>query len=177
MLPNERLLMRCESCGVALEEGHAPDPRAEWAALLGTAEDGEVSIPNRASLQATIGMDGWAAIDASPGRLLLTPRSLECLAERADAVVGAVRTPVTGRGQAWMWQTLLNGLTLQPNFAREVAARELTFSTARSRWRFAIDAMVTVLAAPLVLLVSIPLELAAVVARRGGVIAARVGDA
>ena len=67
-----------------------------------------------------------------------------------------------------MWQTLLNGLTFHVDFAREVRAGRLRPASARSRTRFAIDAIVTVLGAPLVLLVSAPLELGAALAGRGG---------
>ena len=71
-----------------------------------------------------------------------------------------------------MWQTMLNGLTFHPNFAREARAGRLRPSTSRGRFVFAIDAVVTVLGAPLVLLLSAPLELGASLARRGGELAA-----
>jgi hypothetical protein len=73
-----------------------------------------------------------------------------------------------------MWQTLLNGLTLHPNFAREVRAGRLRPSGGRGRVAFAVDCVATVLAAPLVALVSFPLELVAVALRRGGLIQARL---
>jgi hypothetical protein len=79
------------------------------------------------------------------------------------------------RNQGWMWQTLLNGLTFHPNFAREVRAGRLRPANARSRIAFAVDCMVTVLAAPLVLLASVPMELGAALARRGGEIVATLG--
>ena len=84
-----------------------------------------------------------------------------------------VRTPVTRRAQAWMWQTMLNGLTFHPNFAREVRAGRLRPGNSRGRAAFAIDAVVTVLGAPLVLLLSAPMELGAAVARRGGELSAQ----
>jgi hypothetical protein len=71
-----------------------------------------------------------------------------------------------------MWQTLLNGLTFHPNFAREVRAGRLRPAGARSRFAFAVDSVVTVLGAPLIALVSVPLELIAALARRGGEIRA-----
>ena len=94
--------------------------------------------PNRGSLQAAIGVEGWAAMPLARGRLLLTPKSLTLLAERTGHEVDAVRTPVTARAQGWMWQTLLNGLTFHPNFAREVRAGRLRPATraaaSPSRW-------------------------------------------
>jgi hypothetical protein len=71
-----------------------------------------------------------------------------------------------------MWQTLLNGLTFHPNFAREVRAGTLRSRNARSRLQFAVDSVVTVLGAPLVALVSFPLEAIAAVSRRGGLMVA-----
>ena len=166
----ERVVDRCESCGVAVERGRPVDLGAEWGAVCRPGETGrrEISIPNRASLQAWIGEVGWAAIDRYPGRLFHTPASLRLLAERNGEALESTRTPISRRAQAWMWQTLLNGLTFHANFAREVRAGRLRPANARGRVRYFIDLVVTVLGAPLVLLVSAPLELGAAVARRGG---------
>ena len=54
--PAERVIERCENCGCALERGVEPDLAREWAAL---ERGGEVRSPNRASLQAWIGVEGW----------------------------------------------------------------------------------------------------------------------
>jgi hypothetical protein len=169
---DERVLVRCENCGTVLERGAEVDLAEEWSALRSAGD--AISIPNRGSLQATIGLDGWAAIDLAPGRLLVTRRGLELLAERNQASLGDVRTPQRRRSQAWMWQTLLNGLTFHPNFARELRAGRLGPSTAISRPRFFVDLVVTVLGAPLVALVSLPLEAAAAAIRRGGELEATV---
>jgi hypothetical protein len=170
----ERVILRCEDCGLALERDRPVDLESEWEALAAVSPPGTVVAPNRAGLQAAIGVEGWAGIDAGPGALMLAPRSLELLAERAGTRLEKVRTPPTRRGQAWMWQTLVNGLTFHPNFAREVRGGRLRAANARRRWMFALDAVVTVLAAPLVLLVSLPLELAAAAAGRGGELRARI---
>ena len=176
---NERVLERCESCGLALEHGREVDLEVEWQAVSQLDPHGgrEVAIPNSASFQAALGGEGWAAIDETPSRLLHTPRSLVLLAERTGHELGPPRFPRFGRNQTWMWQTLLNGLTLHPNFAREARAGRLRPGNARGRAAFAIDIVVTVLAAPLVGLVSVPLELAAALARRGGEMRARVAGA
>jgi hypothetical protein len=170
----QRIIDRCETCGVAVERGRPVDLAAEWGAICRPGEAGgrEISLPNRASLQAWIGEVGWAAIDLYPGRLFHTPASLELLAERNGEALERTRTPISRGGQAWMWQTLLNGLTFHANFAREVRAGRLRPPSARGRMRFWIDAMVTVLGAPLVLLISGPLELGAALARRGGLLEA-----
>lgn len=175
--PDERVIDRCESCGVAVERGRSIDLLAEWEAICRPADGGgsEIAVPNRASLQAAIGVEGWAAVDLSPGRLLLTPRSLDLLAEANGASLERTRSPVWGRSQAWMWQTLLNALTFHPNFAREVWAGRLRPANARGRFHFAADAVASLLAAPLVALVSVPLELVAALTHRGGELAARAG--
>jgi hypothetical protein len=163
----ERVIGRCESCGVALEPGPEIDLAAEWRAVA-PGDDGRISVPNRVSLQAAIGVEGWAGFDRSPGSLMLTSRSLELLAEHNGHRLESVRTPVTRRAQGWMWQTLVNGLTFHSNFARDLRAGRMRPQTSRGPVLFAIDCVVTVLAAPLVALVSVPLELAAVALRRGG---------
>jgi hypothetical protein len=171
------VLERCERCGVAVEAATEPvDLVAEANALTRTAEHGEAALvaPNRASWQAGLGGEGWTAIDPRAGRLLLTPTSLRLLAERTGRELGELYFTRFGRNQGWMWHTLLNGLTFHPNFAREVRAGRLRASNARSRFAFAADCVVTVLAAPLVVLVSVPLELVAALARRGGEMVAPV---
>jgi hypothetical protein len=169
----ERVIDRCENCGVALERGLEIDLAAEWEAVCQVGEAGgrEISLPNRAGLQAWIGEVGWAGIDRFPGRLMLTRESVSLLAGANGHTLERLRTPITRRAQAWMWQTLLNGLTFHPNFAREVRAGRLRPANSRGRASFAIDAVVTVLGAPLVLLLSVPLELGAAIAGRGGVLA------
>lgn len=170
----ERVVDRCENCGAAFERDAGVDLDAEWRALEHASDErgGTIASPNRASLQAWIGVEGWAGIDRTPGRLLLTPASLERLAARNGVKLGKVRTPLSWRAQAWMWQTLLNGLTFHPNFAREVRAGRLRPTAGRGRLRFAADLVVTVLGGPLAALLSVPLELAASLVGRGGVMVA-----
>jgi hypothetical protein len=172
-----RVLDRCERCGAAVEDGSGPvDLQLELRALQTTLADGTSALvtPNRRSWQASLGGEGWAAIDVHPGRLLLTPDALRLLAERTGVELGRQSSPRFGANQAWMWQTLINGLTFHPNFAREVRAGRLRPSNGRSRIAFAVDCVVTVLAAPLVLLASVPLELIAALSGRGGELVAAV---
>jgi hypothetical protein len=173
---SERVLDRCEGCGAAVERGATVDLDSELEAIAVAAPDGSraVEVPNRASWQAGIGGEGWAAVDIGPGRLVHTPRSLELLAERTGRRIESNGFAVMGRNQVWMWQTLLNGLTLHPNFIREARAGRLRPSGGRGRAAFVVDLVASVLAAPLVALVSVPLELIAVAARRGGLIRARL---
>jgi hypothetical protein len=166
----DRVLVRCESCGVAVERGRKIELTAEWTAVCRPAEPPVrlIAIPNRASVQAAIGVEGWAAIELSPGRLIHTPASLELLAERNGHLLERRRTGFSRRAQGWMWQTLLNALTFRPNFARDLRAGRLHPRGTGERLRFGVDVVVTVLGAPLVALVSVPLELGATLAGRGG---------
>lgn len=167
------VLERCERCGLGVERGIAEiDLEAEAAALA--SGQAELAAPNRGSLQAAIGGEGWAAIDARPGRLFLTPDSLRLLCERTGRDGARIRCRRLGRNQGWMWQTLINGLTFHPNFAREVRAGRLRPATARGPLTFTVDCVVSVLAAPLVLLASVPLELAAALVGRGGELVAEL---
>ena len=76
------------------------------------------------------------------------------LAERTNTDVGEIEFPPLGPNQGWMWQTILNGLTFHPNFARDVRAGRLRPAGSRGRFAFAIDCVVSVLAAPFVLVLS-----------------------
>lgn len=153
---------RCENCGLGLiQDGDAP------------ADDelppgGEYRIPNRASWQAGIGAEHWAALDVPARRLLLTPRSLELLLGSRGLRAERSRQTTFGRNQVWMWQTLINVFTFHDNFAREVVRGRLTPRSSRNVVAYAIDAAISLLAAIPVVLVSLPLELVAVAAGRGG---------
>jgi hypothetical protein len=183
----EYVLDRCERCRTAVSRSSpahpasGPRPRdaadAEVADLLGDPAGGELRCPNRNSFQASIGEGDWAALELPERPLQLTPMGLEAVLSRRGLGVKAVRYTVFGRNQRWMWQTLLNALTFRPNFAREALAGRLRPGGAFGTFKFVIDATVSVLAAPLVALVSIPLETVAAIARRGGEMRVTVGPA
>jgi hypothetical protein len=165
---------RCEDCGAGLVRDATPvDLGAEFDALV-DAEQGALVAANRGSIQSSIGGDGWAALAELPGRMVHTKRSLELIAERQGRAITEPASPPLGRGQRWMWQTLINGLTLQPNFASRARSGALRPATGRGRAAFELDAVVTILAAPLVGLLSLPLELLSSLAGRGGVLEARL---
>jgi hypothetical protein len=167
---------RCEDCGAGLVRDPAPvDLGAELSALV-DRERGVLVAANRGSVQASIGGDGWAALVELPTRLIHTRRSLELIADREGHEITEPGSPPVGRGQRWMWQTLVNGLTLQPNFFFRARRGGLRPTTGRGRAAFAIDAVVTLLAAPLVALLSVPLELVSALIGRGGVLEARLED-
>jgi hypothetical protein len=169
--PNDSVLLeRCEHCrlGVAADLAAANAPPA----LLGLAHqvpEGrfELRVANRASVQASLGGNHWAALERQR-RLYPTPQSLPPLAAAAGLEIEDLRCPRRGQGQAWMWQTILNAFTFHENFARHVRAGTLRPGSGRGRLRFGIDAIVTVIAALPVALVSAPLELFAALLGRGG---------
>jgi predicted RNA-binding Zn-ribbon protein involved in translation (DUF1610 family) len=161
---------RCEECGLGVTRGVA-DPEqllARVGARLARAGTLEIRAPNRDSWQAGIGGAQWAALELPDQGLHLTPRALPLLLDRHGLEAVRVHQPTLGRNQVWMWQTLLNGFTFHTNFALDVLRRRLSPRTARGLPSFAIDAIVSVLVALPVALVSVPLELLACLARRGG---------
>jgi hypothetical protein len=168
------LLQRCESCrlGIAADL-RADDVSHELIAGARTLPGGELElrVANRGSIQAALGGFNWAALE--PGRGLYPTRAaLRHLAGRAGLELVRVETPRWGQGQVWTWQTIVNAFTFNQNFATRARARMLHARGARDRLKFALDALVTALATPLVLLVSVPLELIAALAGRGGLLVA-----
>ena len=162
-----RLLDRCESCGL----GIAHD--AEDAALE-IPSDGPISVPNRRSWQAGLGGAHWAPLELEPRSSYPTPEAVERLLERSGGELVSLRQPALGTNQLWMWQTLLNAFTFHDGFAVRVLRRRLRPRTARSGVTFALDLIVSLVAALPVAVVSVPLELLAVAVRRGGLIEAEV---
>jgi hypothetical protein len=174
------VLERCERCRLGVAANLAP--ANSTSALLGSARqvsDGglELRVANRASLQASLGGNHWAALEPQR-RLYPTPDSLPPLAAAAGLEIDELRFPRRGQGQTWMWQTIINAFTFHKNFALKVRAGTLRPANARGHLRFGIDAIVTVLAALPVALVSAPLELIASLSGRGGelVAVARRGE-
>lgn len=165
-----RLVNRCEDCASGIEQDAAIDLDEELERLTVSGEGGERTLeaPNRGSWQAAIGGDGWAALAEWPGRILPTPRGLELLLERTGMEPARPAFPPWGANQRWLWQTVLNGITLHPNFATEVLAGRLRPGNARGRFSFLADAIASLLATPLVGLVSIPVEALAALVGRGG---------
>lgn len=166
-----RLIDRCESCGAGIEKRPGPVDLAGELGRLELARDGEDTVfaaPNRASWQGGLGGDGWAALGEWPGRLLLTPRAFALLIEKNGLVADDPAFPPWGSNQRWMWQSILNGITLHPNFATEARAGRLRRANSRGAVAFAADTIASILATPFVLLVSVPLEALASLFGRGG---------
>jgi hypothetical protein len=172
----EVLLRRCERCGLGVADGLAPADLP--AALLVHAERVsanrvELRVPNRASVQASLGGRHWAALE--PERTLYpTPGSLPRLAAAAGLEILELRSPRRGRGQGWMWQTIVNAFTFHDNFASRVRAGSLRPTRSVDRLKFGVDAVITVLTALPVALVAAALEVFAALAGRSGELVAVV---
>lgn len=158
----DQVIDRCENCGLVAPRGTMPSAEVVVEELSGP-------VPNAASLQAWLGAENWAALRPGDRRLKLTPRAAELLLAKRGLEMSRVRH-LAGPGIASMWQTLLNLLTFHRDFAAEAASGRLRPGTGRGRAAYAIDVMVTVLAAIPTAILAALLEGGAVLARRGGVI-------
>jgi len=178
----DQVVDRCENCGLVVGRDSVPDAEAALAELLalrrGTHSNGSggeaatpvvIRAPNAASVQAWLGAENWAALRPGDTDLKPTPRSASLLLEKRGLQVRSIRH-LPAPGMALMWQTLLNLLTFHRDFAPEALSGRLRPSRGRGRAAFAIDAMVTVLAAIPTAILAVAIEGGAVIARRGGVI-------
>ncbi len=163
---------RCESCGLAVARGSDADAAAN-ALVSELRAGGLLRVPNRASLQAALGGESWAAIELPRQPLYLTPRALALILER-QALSAAISQPLFSANQRWMWQTLVNAFTLRRNFAADARRGRLSPRSLRDRLALALDAAVTLLIALPVAVVSLPLEAFAALARRGGLLRVRL---
>ncbi|HYU59960.1 MAG TPA: hypothetical protein VEK39_04315 [Solirubrobacterales bacterium] len=164
-----RVLDRCESCGLGIAHESGAPP-------LEVRGREPISLPNRRSWQAGLGGGHWAALALAPRSSYPTPEALGLLLDRAGLEPLRLRQPPLGANQLWMWQTLMNAFTFHDGFAVRVLTGRLGPLRARSRLTFAVDAIVSLVAALPVALVSVPLELLAVAARRGGLLEVEVRE-
>jgi SAM-dependent methyltransferase len=124
-----------------------------------------VAIPNLDSLQARIGGDRWFHQDVPRHRTHFTREGLTRLLRRSDYTPVRIRQTIVDQGLLGMWLTLLNRLTAARDVPFRFAKRDLRYER---RTHAARDAMITVIAGPLLVPVAVALELGAAVARRGG---------
>ena len=124
-----------------------------------------VAVPNLASVQARIGGDRWFHQDVPRHRVHLTPTGATALLGRTGFSADRIRHLLIEQNPLGMWQTLLNRLTSERDFAFRALKRDLSEAGRGSRWR---DIAVTAVAGPLLAPVALVAELAAGLARRGG---------
>ena len=174
----DQVIDRCENCGLAVARDAVPTAEDAVAELLGASGNGRsvFRAPNASSLQAWLGAENWAALRPGDGALKPSPRSAELLLAERGLRVSGIRH-LAAAGMASMWQTLLNLLTFHRDFASEAVSGRLRPGGGRGRAAYAIDVMVTILAAVPTAILAVLLEGGAVLARRGGVIEVSVAPA
>lgn len=150
----------------ALEHFDAPADSLQrvrsWLAPGGTLI---VAVPNLASTQARIGGDRWFHQDVPRHRMHLTPAGATALLARTGFATERIRHLLVEQNPLGMWQTLLNRLTSERDFAFRFLKRDLTETSRARRWP---DFAVTAIAGPLLAPVAVLGELAAGLARHGG---------
>lgn len=178
----DQIVDRCENCELVVGRDAVPSAEVALEELLagqtavagnGRGPGGSETIvlrsPNAASVQARLGAENWAALRPGDPTLKPSPRSAELLLARRGLEISRLRF-LARPGMAAMWQTLINLLTFHRDFAPEAVSGRLRPSGGRGRAAFAIDVMVTVLAAIPTAILAVAVEGAAAIARRGGVI-------
>jgi hypothetical protein len=167
----DQVIDRCENCGLVVPRDAVPSADDAVAQLLGASGNGRnvFRAANAASLQAWLGAENWAALRPAEVALKPSPRAAELLLAKRGLKAGRIRH-LAGAGMASMWHTLLNLLTFHRDFASEALSGHLRPGGGRGRAAYAIDVVVTVLAAIPTAILAVLLEGGAVLARRGGVI-------
>jgi hypothetical protein len=168
--PDTTPVRRCEACklGVVGDPGDEAEALAALERLRVEGGDGSrYRIANRASLQASLGASGWAPIEAG-SRYLFTPEAVRRLVSGRDQRVARVRWR-PGASVVAMWGTFLNSFTWGRNIALGALGRGVAMPADR-RWQRGMDATISVVATPIVLLAALLMESGAAVAGRGGVL-------
>lgn len=162
---------RCETCGVLASDGGGNLNRlAELRRTVSHKAPGETStvrFANAASVQAMFGAESWSRLDRTPGAVNLTPEAVRRALRDEGVEVTATRQRARS-GMGSMWQTILNLLTFNLNFASEALAGRMHPVGGAEQAKFAIDAAISVLTAIPVAAIAVLIEGIAVLVRRGG---------
>ena len=160
---------RCEACGLGVI-GEVGDEAEALRALERRRKAGSSMrylIDNRSSVQASLGEKGWVAIEPG-GDYLFTPEAVRRLvSDRGQLVAGVHWRP--GPSVVRMWGTMLNSFTWGRNVALGAIGRAPPVPAAK-RWQRAMDATISVLATPVVLVAALLSETVAGLVGRGGVL-------
>jgi SAM-dependent methyltransferase len=147
---------------------HLDDPATALRGIASWLRPGGlvvVAIPNLDGLQARIGGDRWFGQDVPRHRTHFTPDGARALLERSGFRVARIRQVLIEQNPLGMWQTLLNRLTAERDFAFRLTKGDLEGVPSAVRRR---DLAVSVLAGAPLAPLAILLELAAGLAGRGG---------
>lgn len=124
-----------------------------------------ISVPNLASLQASIGADRWFHQDVPRHRVQFTADGLERLLARTGFTSVRRRAALLDQGILGMWVTLLNRLTVARDVPFRFVKRDLSYARRRDAMRDAV--IIAVLGAPLALVAAL-LEAGAALSGRPG---------
>ena len=147
---------------------HLTEPRAtvlrarDWLAPGGRLI---AAVPDLASIQARIGGDRWFHQDVPRHRTHFTRKGLVQLLERSGLRVVRVSHLLVEQNPLGMWQTMLNRLTGERDFAFRLIKRDLGGVGSPALGR---DMLITAVAGPLLVPLALALELGAGLAGRGG---------
>lgn len=147
---------------------HFDDPAAAMRRVSAWTRPGGlvvVAVPNLAGLQARLGGDRWFHQDVPRHRTHFTPVGLTALLERSGYRVQRTRHLLIEQNPLGMWQTLLNRITGERDFAFRLTKRDLAGVGVGSRAR---DLAVTAIAGLPLVGVALALELAAGLGGHGG---------
>jgi hypothetical protein len=161
---------RCEVCGLGVV-GEVGGETEALAALerrrVADSPEPRYLIENRSSAQASLGGKGWVGIEPG-GDYLFSPEAVRRLvSDRGEVVEGIAWRP--GPSVVKMWGTMLNSFTWGRNVALGAIGRAAPAPAAKG-WQRAMDAVISVLATPLVLIAALASETAAALVGRGGVL-------
>lgn len=161
---------RCEACGLGVI-GEAGDEARALAALERLRVEGSAEpiyrIANRNSAQASLGGRGWVAIEPG-GDYLFTPEAVRRLVSDRGQLIAGTRW-LAADSVAAMWGTMLNSFTWGRNVALGALGRARPEPASRA-WQRRMDAVISVLAAPLVLVAALLAEAGGAAVGRGGVL-------
>jgi SAM-dependent methyltransferase len=151
---------------------HFDDPEATlrrihaWVRPGGTVV---VAVPDLASVQARLGGDRWFHQDVPRHRTHFTATGLQRLLERTGYRLIGVRHLLVEQNPLGMWQTLLNRLTVERDFAFRLLKRDLPDAPLGVR---ALDLVISAVAGVVLVPVAIGAEVVAGLAGRGGTMVA-----
>ena len=161
---------RCEACGLGVVDEAGDEARAlaalERLRVEGSAEP-SYRIANRNSAQASLGGRGWVAIEPD-GDYLFTPEAVRRLVSDRGQLIAGTRWLAADSVVA-MWGTMLNSFTWGRNVALGALGRARPQPASRG-WQRGMDAAISVLAAPLVLVAALLAEAGGAAVGRGGVL-------
>lgn len=167
---------RCETCRLTMSKGGRRPDRAgsvralrERAASMGDTESLTIAVDDAGSMQAMVGAGQWSGLERREGHANLSRDAAERIL-RAEGLIVTRRRRLVRRGLAMMWQTLINLVTFERDFAPRALRGEIHPDSAASRARFAIDAAISVLIAVPVAALALMLELPAAALGNGGAV-------